>query len=295
MAGGHAGRDHDLVQRGQGLVYRGVVPDDDVAAAAAVGLGDRRLDRRDRLIPRQHAGDGEEAGLQDGIDPAGQAGRAGDLGGVDHVQREPLGQDLLLDRAGQAGPDAVAGVRAVQQDGRAGRSPAQHIHPLQQLSLVDAHEQCVMDEIGSADRGRPEAEVGDGLRAGLLRVVDEVSLGVQARVAAEDLDGVLVRADGAVRAEAEEHGPDRARRLDVQIRVVVQADPAHVVGDADGEPRLGPRGSQVGEDAGHHARGELLRGEPVPAAGDHRHGVQAPARVRFGQGAEHVQEQRLAQ
>jgi hypothetical protein len=40
----------------------------------------------------------------------------------------------------------------------------------------------------------------DGLGAGLLGVVDEVALRVQARLAAEDLDRVLVRAlsDGSM-------------------------------------------------------------------------------------------------
>ena len=49
-------------------------------AAAAVGLGDGRLDRRDRLLPGQHPGDGEEAGLQHRVDPPGQARLPGHLG-----------------------------------------------------------------------------------------------------------------------------------------------------------------------------------------------------------------------
>ena len=224
----------------------------------------------------------------------GRPGVPGHLAGVDRVQRDALGQDLLLDRAGQAVPHLLGWVRAVQQQRRAGRSPAQHVGALDQLGLVAADEAGVQYEIGGVDRAGSEAQVGNRLGAGFLGVVDEVALGVQAAVRAEDLDGVLVRADRAVRAEAVEHRADRAGRLDVQLGVV-QAGAADVVGDADGEPRLRVRGGQVGEDAGHHARGELLGGQAIPAAGDHRHGAQAARRVRFGQRAEHIQEQRLAQ
>ena len=71
---------------------------------------------------------------------------------------------------------------------------------------------------------RAEAQVRDGLRAGLLGVVDEVPLGVQIRLVTEDLDRVLVRADRPVGAEAEEHGADGLRRLDVERRVIPQAE-----------------------------------------------------------------------
>jgi hypothetical protein len=52
---------------------------------------------------------------------------------------------------------------------------------------------------------------------------------VQAFLGAEDLDRVLVRADGAVRAEAEEDRPDRVSGLDVQRRVIWQAGAGYVV------------------------------------------------------------------
>ena len=52
---------------------------------------------------------------------------------------------------------------------------------------------------------RPETKVRHGLGAGLLGVVDEVALNVDCGILADDLDAVLVGADRAVRAEAEEH------------------------------------------------------------------------------------------
>ena len=50
-----------------------------------------------------------------------------------------------------------------------------------------------------------DAQVRDGDRARLLRVVDEVALRVEIGLLADDLDRVLVGAHGAVGAEAVEH------------------------------------------------------------------------------------------
>ena len=76
----------DLVQVRQRRVDRGEVLLDHRAALAAVRLLDRGLDRGDRLVARQHAGDGEEAGLQDGVDARAEAEFLRHPGGVDDVE-----------------------------------------------------------------------------------------------------------------------------------------------------------------------------------------------------------------
>ena len=134
----------------------------------------------------------------------------------------------------------------------------------------------------------------DGLRARLLRVVDEVALRVQALLGAEDLDRVLVRADGPVRAEAEEDRAHRLGRLDVELCVVGQARAGDVVVDPDREPASRPLGGELGEDAGDHARRELLRREAVAAADDPRHHLALAVRERLGERRDGVEEQRLA-
>ena len=108
-----------LVQVGQRLVDRGEVPLDDLLALLAVGLLDRLLDLGDGLLARQHAGDGEEAGLHDRVDAPAHAGVLGDLVGVDHVELQLLVDDLLLHLARQVVPDLVRAVRGVQQEHRA--------------------------------------------------------------------------------------------------------------------------------------------------------------------------------
>ena len=73
----------DLVERGQGGIDGFLVTADHLVTAPPVCLSDRALDLLDRLGVREHPGDGEEAGLQNGVGPAGQAGGAGYGVGVD--------------------------------------------------------------------------------------------------------------------------------------------------------------------------------------------------------------------
>ena len=54
------------------------------------------------------------------------------------------------------------------------------------------------DEVGFADRIGTETEMGNGHATGFLGIVSKVSLGVHIRVVANDFNGALVGADGAV-------------------------------------------------------------------------------------------------
>ena len=293
--GGHRGGEIDTVQRGHGGVHRGLVLRDDLGPAARVALGDGVLDLRDRLLLREHAGDGEEAGLEHRVDPSGEPGLAGHPPGIDDVEGDPLGEELLLRLAGQRVPYLRRRDRGVEQEGRPRGRPLQHLGTLDQPGVMAADEAGLVDEVRRPDRIRAEAEVRDRLRAGLLGVVDEVPLGVTPRVLAEDLDGVLVCPDGPVRAHPEEDGAERPRRLDVEGAVVGEAGAAHVIVDADREAGARPLRAQLGEDAGDHRRGQLLGGEPVAAADDDRHGLAGAGGVRLREPAQHVEEERFTE
>ena len=117
-------------------------------------------------------------------------------------------------------------------------------------------------------------------------------MGVGVGVGTENLDGVLVGTDGAVGAHAEEHGTQGLGILDVQIGVG-QGEVGDVVVDADGEARTRLLLLQLVDDAGHHARGELLRRDAIAATTDQRHrGAIAPTDA-FGEGGDDVEEERL--
>ena len=208
-----------------------------------------------------------------------------------------LVDDGSLNLLGQVVPHLVGRIRSVEQDGRARPGDPEDVLREQQPELVAGHKIGPVDEVRGPDLVAGEPQVRDGDRPGLLRVVDEVALGVQVAVLAHDLDGVLVGADGAVRAQPVEHCPDVAlgrRQLEIAVRGHRQV--GHVIDDADGEPGTRQLGLELVEDALDHRRGELLGREPVAATGHPRHGagVARAAGDGFGQGRDDVEEERLA-
>ena len=224
---------------GEGLVHHLAVAAHHLRAALAVGLLDRLLDVRDRLLARQDAGDAEEAGLHDGVDAAAHPHLLGQRVGVDREEADLLLDHLLLQLAGQAIPDRVRGAGRVQQEDRARSGVLEHVDLVHELELMAGHEARAVHQVGGADGARARAQVRDRDRAGLLGVVDEVALDVAVGLLADDLDRVLVGADGAVRAEAvEERGGD-VLALGAERRVPGQRGVGHVVDDPDGEVARG--------------------------------------------------------
>ena len=201
-----------------------------------------------------------------------------DLVGVDGVEFRFLGDQLRLHFAGQVVPDFIFCERTVEQEHAAWHQRAEHVVALEENPLMAGDEVRLGDQVAGMDRLRPEAQVRDRHRAGFLGVVDEVSLRIVVGVFADDLDGVLVGADRAVRAQAVKQGAHNAVGLGGERCVVVEAGVADVVVNADGEVifRLGLL--QVVVDGLHHGRREFLGGQTIAAADD---GGAADAFVRL--------------
>ena len=162
----------------------------------------------DRGPGGQHVGEREEAGLHDRVDPPAQPEAVGDRSNASITnRRQPLAMSASCTRRGSRShaPSRVAG--QVQQHGRTGRGPLEHVDAVEQPRVVHGHELGLADLVGRADRVGPEPQVRHGHRPGLLRVEHEVALALQRGGLADDLDRRLVAADRAVRAEAEEHRP----------------------------------------------------------------------------------------
>ncbi len=289
-------RDLHLVQMRERGIDRREVLADHLAAFFPVRLLDRVLDPGDRLILGHDARDREEAGLHDGVDLAAHARAARDLVGVDHVKAQALVPDLRLDFARQVLPDLGRPMGAVEEKDRAWGCPPEHVDLLEEMELMTADEVGVRDQVGGADRLRPEAQVGDRARARLLGIVDEVALGVEGRVVADDLDRVLVGADGAIGAEPEEHGARGGLWLDVEGGVMGQAGAADIVADADREMVLRPLLAELVQHRLDHGGRELLGREPVTAADRPRRGpILEPALgLCLGNRRDHVEVERLA-
>src|SRR5699024_2652182 len=134
--------------------------------------------------------------------------------------------------------------------------------------VVAGNEVRLVDIIRRLDRLVAKAQVRNGYAAGLLGVVLEVRLNILVGVVADDLDGVLVRADRAVAAEAPELALDGAFRRGVRRGLLLEGQVGDVVGDADGELVLGLCPGQLLVYREYGGRGRILGTQTVTATDD---------------------------
>ena len=119
--------------------------------------------------------------------------------------------------------------------------------------------------------------------ARLLRVIDEVALGIIAGLLTDNLDGVLVCADGTVGAQAVENRAHRIRTLGGKSGIVFEAGMGHVVVNANREMIARYRALELVENGLGHCRSELFGRQPVAPANDTQ---VAPC---FGKGGDNVE------
>ncbi len=285
-------RDQRLAGGGQGLP----VALDQCLPLVAVALGDGLLEQLCGLCWRYDGAQLEEGHLHHGIDAVAELAFPGDPGGVDDVETRLFCTQGLLHLLRQSLPDLCRAIRAVEQEDTAELQPLRHLVQVDKLPLVAADKVRLIHQVSRLQRPLADPQVGDGEAARLLGVVDEVALGIELCVIAEDLDAVLGRRDGAVAAKAVEE------RLQLALARLVlrraesgqwQGEAGDVVEDADGEARPWVVPRQLVEDGLRAGRIELLGGEAVAAADDPRQaGSLAPA-DRLGQRRHHVQIERL--
>ena len=267
---GNTTRHFDLVQVLQCCIHGLEVFLHDLLAPLAVGFPDCFLDPLDSLIERDDAADGEERRLHDGVDPDAQPDVFCDFVGVDDIELQFLVYDGLLDFTRQVIPDFVRPVWSVQEERCAFFGDVQNFVLLEEDELVHAYEIRFPDLVSAVDRPGAKAQVGDGLGPCLPGVVDEVSLGIERRLLADNLDGVLIGAHGAIRAESPEHSSGDIVRFDVERWIVVDAGEGYVVLDARGEVVLWAVFLHLIEDTFDHRGCEFLGGKPVPSTDDPR-------------------------
>ena len=154
----------------------------------------------------------------------------------------------------------------------------------------------VIDQVGRTDRLRAETQVRHGDRARLLGVVHEVALGPEVSALTDDLHRRLVRADRAVRPQAEKDRLHLVARTWVAEGVIDgEAQIGDVVVDADSEVALRSSFGQLVEDRLDHRRRHLL-GRQAVAPADHSWRLLERRRVRvhrLGEGRDDLQVERL--
>ena len=267
---GHLFRHLDLDDVLNGAVHRAVVHLDDLVALDAVGLLDGVLDRLDCLFLADDAGDGEEGGLHDHVDAGAQAEGQAEFDRIDDVELDLLLDQLLLHQGGQVIPDLVLGEGGGQEEGAARLQVGQHVVGVEEGRVVAGDEVGLVDQVRGDDLVLAETQVRNGHGTGFLRVVDKVALGGVVRLGADDLDGVFVGADRAVRAKTVEQGAEDVLAFDVEGLVVAEAGEGEVVIRADAEFLFRCERGHVVEHGLDHGRGELGGTQTVTAVEDHR-------------------------
>ena len=130
------------------------------------------------------------------------------------------------------------------------------------------NEVCLVDVVGALDGLVAEAQMAYGDAASLLRVILEVCLNVLVGVVADYLDGVLVRADGAVAAETPELALDSALGCGGGSFGLLKGEVRYVVNDADGKLALHGILLHLVVDCEDGSGGSILGAETVAAADD---------------------------
>ena len=283
--GGHV----ELLEGGDAQINGLVVHIHHVLALLQVGVGGGILHVADGLSLRHDLRQLEESGLENGVGALAHADLGGQVDGVDGVDLDVVLGNIALGHGGHVVIQLLVGPLAVDEEHAAVLHVADHGEALDDVrGHMAGHEVGLVDVVGALDGLVAEAQVADGHAAGLLGVVLEVRLDKLIGVVADDFDGVLVGADGAVAAQAPELALDGALGRSVGGLVLGQGGAGHVVHDADGELALGLVLLELlihGEDA---AGGRVLGAQAVAAA--HDGGLTAGV----GERGDHVQVQGVA-
>ena len=186
------------------------------------------------------------------------------------MEPQLLVDDLLLHQARQPIPHLLRAVGRIEQERGTRRGDPQDVQPFEKIKLVARHEAGASDQVRRMDGLGAEAQVRDRLRAGLVRIVDEVSLREESLVLADDLDRVLVGAHRAVRAQAEKDGALDGRMIEVERRIRHQTEMGDIVDDAEREAMSRRIRLQLVERRLHQCRWKVLARQPITTTHDQR-------------------------
>ena len=277
------------MERIGGAVDRRPVHLDDILTLAEERLLHVLLDQGDRLLFGKDFADLEERRLHHRVDPGSETDALSNFECVDVEEPKLFFDDLLLHLAGQMVEDLIGRNLTVQEEHATLAKRSEHVVAADIRRIVTGDEIGVVDQPRHLKRALAEAKVADRDAAALLGVVGEVRLSVQIGVVADDLDGVLVRSDGAVRTEPPEHAGYDILRNDVDLLLDLDGAVGDVILDANGEVSE-RRTGEVIEDCLRVGRGEVLAGKTVAAADDLDSGS-----VHLVEGGDDVQIKRLAE
>ncbi len=195
----------DLDQSGAAHLNCGDVGIDDILTLASIGMSSTVLHELEGLAVRHDLLiELEECGLQDRIGMTAHMALDRQTGSVDDVEVCMLLSKTCEHAVRHLGSNLVCREGCIQKERAAFLQLTDHVELVAVAVQRAGDEVCLIDVVRRMDRGLAETQMRTGNAAGLLGVVLEISLGIQIRVVADDLDGGLVRADSSIRTKTEE-------------------------------------------------------------------------------------------
>ncbi|CDC68726.1 putative uncharacterized protein [Oscillibacter sp. CAG:155] len=284
--GGHV----ELLEGGGAGVDGLVVHIHHVLALLQVGVRGGVLHVLDGICLRQNLGQREEGRLQDGVGALAHTDLGSQVDGVDGVNLDVVLGNVTLGSSVQLLTQLLVVPLAVDEEGAAGLDVADDGEALGDVGgHVAGHEVSLVDVVRRLDGLVAEAQVADGHAAGLLGVILEVCLNILVGMVADDLDGVLVGADGTIAAQAPELALDGALGSHAGSGLLLQAEVRDIIHDADGELTLHLVLVQLVIDSEHGSRRGILGTQTVTAADNLDVGL-----AGVGQSGDNIHVQRLA-
>jgi len=146
--------------------------------ALAIRFPDGVFNQIGRSLGGHDIDERKETRLHDRVGPYAELEFLRDRVGIDDVELQALGDNLLLDFARDFVPHLIRPERTVEQERGALFRHSEHIVALEESKLMDRNEICLVDQVGTPDLVRPKAKVGCCPGPGFLRIIDEVALRV---------------------------------------------------------------------------------------------------------------------
>ena len=156
-------------------------------------------------------------------------------------------------------------------------------------SLVYSHKVSSINQVRSLNRSLAKAQVGYSNTTGLFGIIEEVALCIHIGMVADNLNGVLVSANGAVGAQTPEFAGGGAFRNNLQVTASREGSIGNVVYDANGKVVFGFSRCQISKYCFDIAGQRVLGAQAITTTDDEW------LAVAVVEGSAYIQIQRLTQ
>ena len=126
----------------------------------------------------------------------------GDLVSIDDIEANLFVDNLLLYAARDFIPNLIGTVGAIQEKCCTRNGIFQHVVLFQEHELVAGDEVGFIHKIDGPNRFGTETQMGNRYGTGFAGIIGEIALSMIGRIFADNLDGVLIGANGSIRSQA---------------------------------------------------------------------------------------------